>query len=141
MTIAPDLSALRSMTIDQLRSAWSERFSDAPPRLQSKDLMRRVLAERLQTEAEGGDIGLDKILRQVAARHRPGRRTPPRTAAFKIGSRLERHWQGQAHQVDVVDGGFVWRDKRFKSLSQVAREITGVRWNGPRFFGLREAKS
>lgn len=141
MTIAPDLSALKSMTIDQLRSAWFERFSDAPPRLQSKDLMRRVLAERLQTEAEGGDIGLAKTLRQVATRHRTGRRTPPRTAVFKIGSRLERHWQGQAHQVDVVDGGFVWRDRRFKSLSQVAREITGVRWNGPRFFGLREAKS
>lgn len=140
MTLAPDLSALRAMTIEQLRSAWSERFGDAPPRLQSKDLMRRVFAERLQTEAEGGNIGLDKTLRQVAARHRPGRPTVPRTAVFKTGSRLERLWQGQAHHVDVVEGGFEWSGRRFKSLSQVAREITGVRWNGPRFFGLREAK-
>lgn len=140
MSAPTDLSALRSMTIGQLRSAWSERFSDVPPPLQSKDLMRRVFAERLQTEAEGGDIRLDKTLRQVAARHRPGRRAAPRTAVFRTGSRLERQWQGLAHQVDVVEGGFEWRGRRFKSLSQVAREITGVRWNGPRFFGLREVK-
>lgn len=140
MTLSYDLLALRSMTISQLRSAWAKKFGDAPPQLQSKDLMRRVFAERLQTEAEGSDVSLDKTLRQIAARHRPGRRTVPRTATFKTGSRLERQWQGEAHQVDVVAGGSEWRGRRFKSLSQVAREITGVRWNGPRFFGLRDAK-
>lgn len=135
-----ELSDLGTMTIDQLRIAWSGRFGDTPPRLQSKDLMRRVFAERLQTEMEAGDVVSDKRLQQAVARHRPGRRTAPRTAVFKTGSRLERLWQGQVHQVDVVEGGFEWRGRRFKSLSQIAREITGVRWNGPRFFGLREAK-
>ena len=61
-----------------------------------------------------------------------------RTAAFKPGSQLEREWKGERHRVDVVDGGYVWNGQTFASLSPIARQITGSRWNGPRFFGLRE---
>ncbi len=74
----------------------------------------------------------------MSSRHRAGRKSVPRTATFKTGSRLERLWQSERHQVEVVADGFEWRGGRYKSLSQVARAITGVRWNGPRFFGLRE---
>jgi len=101
-------------------------------------LMRRALAERIQEEVEGCDAALAKRLNQMAARHRPGRKTTLRTTTFKTGARLERLWKGQRHQVEVVEAGFVWKGQPYKSLSQVARAITGVRWNGPRFFGLRE---
>lgn len=132
-----DLIELEDQTVDALRVSWTSRFGDAPPPLKSADLMRRALAERIQVEAEGLDHALTKRLQLLAARHRPGRKSTPRTATFKTGSRLERLWQGERHQVDVLAEGFEWRGQTFKSLSQVARAITGVRWNGPRFFGLR----
>lgn len=132
-----DLAELEPMTIDQLRGAWRERFGEPPP-LRSGDLMRRALAERIQEEAEGTDRLLVKRLSQVAARHRTGRKPTLRSSTFKPGSRLERLWKGERHRVEVVEAGFVWEGRPYKSLSQVARAITGVRWNGPRFFGLRE---
>ena len=132
-----DLAELEPMTIDQLRGAWRERFGEPPP-LRSGDLMRRALAERIQEEAEGIDCLLVKRLGQVAARHRTGRKPTLRNSTFKPGSRLERLWKGERHRVEVVEAGFVWEGRPYKSLSQVARAITGVRWNGPRFFGLRE---
>ena len=137
MSCVDDLQALETMKIDALRAVWRGRFGEPPP-LRSGDLMRRALAERMQMAVEGGDSVLDKRLAQTAARHRTGRKATIRTAAFKSGSRLERTWQGQRHQVEVVEGGFVWEGRPYKSLSHVARAITGVRWNGPRFFGLRE---
>lgn len=138
MTATPGLSGLEAMSIDQLRTDWRSRFDDEPPGFQSRDLMRRVLAERIQIKAEGPDPALDRRLQQMSSRHRAGRKSVPRTATFKTGSRLERLWQSERHQVEVVADGFEWRGGRYKSLSQVARAITGVRWNGPRFFGLRE---
>ena len=133
-----DLRWLEPLNIDALRSVWRERFDEPFPPLRSGDLMRRALAERIQQVAEGIDAGLDRRLAQTAARHRTGRRAVVRTVSFKTGARLERAWQGRRHQVEVVEGGFVWEGRPYKSLSQVARAITGVRWNGPRFFGLRE---
>lgn len=137
MSVQVKLQELDGQTIDQLRAVWAGRFEDPPPPLKAADLMRRALAERIQFEAEGVDQGLTKRLQQLAARHRPGRKSAPRSAAFRPGSRLERLWRGERHQVEVLDGAFEWQGQRYKSLSQVARAITGVRWNGPRFFGLR----
>lgn len=133
-----DLEWLRPLNIDALREVWRDRFGEPPPPLRSGDLMRRALAERIQQAGEGVDAGLDRRLALTAARHRTGRRAVVRTVTFKTGSRLERAWQGQRHQVEVVEGGFIWEGRPYRSLSQVARAITGVRWNGPRFFGLRE---
>lgn len=138
MIAIPDpVAGLSDLKLETLRDLWRDRFGEPPP-LRSTDLMRRVLAERLQQAAYGGDPELDRRLAQAAARHRPGRRPVVRTVAFKPGSRLEREWQGQRHQVEIVEGGYIWSGRTCKSLSQVARLITGVRWNGPRFFGLRE---
>lgn len=137
MSLQQELQALAGQSVDALRAAWTARFQDPPPPLKSADLMRRALAERIQMELEGLDAGLAKRLLALAARHRPGRKSTPRTATFKAGSRLERLWKGERHQVEVLADGFEWHGERFKSLSQVARAITGVRWNGPRFFGLR----
>lgn len=141
MMTGPDrITGLADLKLEALRGLWRDRFGEPPP-LRSTDLMRRLLAERLQQTAQGGDPDLDRRLAQVAARHRPGRRPVVRTVAFKPGSRLKREWQGQRHQVEVVRDGYVWEGQTYKSLSQVARLITGVRWNGPRFFGLRESSA
>ncbi len=86
------------------------------------------VAWRLQTHANGGiEPGLRRRLR---GQGRVGE-------GLERGGRIVREWRGQRHEVEVVDGGYLWNGRRFKSLSPIAFEITGARWNGPKFFGLR----
>ncbi|WP_461344651.1 DUF2924 domain-containing protein [Brevundimonas sp. GN22] len=129
------VAAVTTMTLDEVRKVWRERFGEPPP-LRSTDLMRRALADRLQQE--GSRHPLDKRLAQLAARHRTGSKPTVVAHSFKTGSLLQREWHGERHQVEVVEGGYLWKGQNHKSLSAIAREITGSRWNGPRFFGLRE---
>jgi hypothetical protein len=131
------IGSLAGAGVDQLRNIWRQRFGDPPP-VRAGDVLRRALAERLQEEALGQDGELKRRLAQMAARHKPGRKPRPVIAAYKAGSRLNREWNGVRHEVDVAEGGFVWNGERHTSLSSIARKITGVRWNGPRFFGLRD---
>jgi hypothetical protein len=137
-TLSAMLSSLNDMGIDDLRAVWRDRFGDPPP-VRSGDLLRRALAERLQEEAFGPDLEVARQLRKLSARVRPGSRPRLQTAVYQPGSLLVREWDGMRHEVRVEADGYRWRDTHFKSLSAIAREITGVRWNGPRFFGLREA--
>ena len=81
---------------------------------------------------------LEPTAASLAARHRTGSKPTVVAHSFKTGSLLQREWQGERHPGEVVEGGYVWKGQRYKSLSAIAREITGSRWNGPRFFGLRE---
>ncbi len=124
------VTALRTLDLTGLRSAWPERFG-TPPRLRSPDLLRRQLAWRLQVEAQGG---LDVVTRTELAKPAS---SPSRSVQPVVGARLVREWQGQRHEVEITRDGVLYRGSAFASLSQVARAITGVRWNGPRFFGLR----
>lgn len=91
-----------------------------------------MLAWRLQAERRGGlDIETRRALRRPI-----GERPRPLAA---LGVRLVREWQGEAHEVTVIgDRAFAYRGQTYRSLSMIAREITGARWNGPRFFGLRD---
>jgi hypothetical protein len=124
-------AALEGLGLDALRSEWRVRYG-APPLLRSPELLAMMLAWRIQAEAEGG---LDAETRRALRRPVAKARAAPRPSA---GTKLVREWQGVRHEVTVVgEGGFVYRGERFGSLSQVARAITGTRWNGPRFFGLR----
>jgi hypothetical protein len=132
MTQAADLQGLG---LEDLRTIWRGRYG-APPKLRSPDLLALILAWRIQAEREGG---LDSAFRRTL------RRPPaPRSALEAVpGARLVREWQGVEHEVVVLDDGrFAHRGETYASLSEVARQITGARWNGPRFFGLRpKAKS
>ena len=135
------LTRLDAMGIDELRALWRERLGDPPP-VRSTVILRRALAEALQMNAAGhGATAPDRRLASAAARHRLGHKPKVRTAAFKPGSTLVREWQGRRIEVEVVRDGFVWNGEKHASLSKVARLITGVRWNGPRFFGLREIEA
>jgi hypothetical protein len=120
-----------ALGLEALREEWRRRYG-APPTLRSADLLRHLLA--WQAEALGG---LDaRLVQAIRAAGRTGAR-PRRTLA--VGARLAREWQGQLHEVEVVEGGYLHQGRRHRSLSSVARAITGTRWNGPRFFGLRDA--
>jgi hypothetical protein len=121
--------ALASLTIDDLKEEWRCRYG-APPTLRSVDLVRRLLAWRIQADALGG---LSSETEAALARTRATQQGPTAIP----GDRLTREWRGVRHEVEVLEEGVLYRGRRYASLSEVARAITGSRWNGPRFFGLR----
>jgi hypothetical protein len=119
------------MDLDQLREHWRQRYG-APPALRSLPIMRMQLAWRVQAEAFGA---LDAVTRKALLRKGS---VEPEGKELGIGARLSRNWQGKRIEVVVEEQGFRWEGKLFPSLSATARAITGIRWNGPRFFGLRD---
>lgn len=140
--VATELAALDELNIDGLRDVWRGRFG-APPPVRAADVMRRCLAERIQLEAFGSDAMLDKELDRFVAAYERGRGVSLPKGKLRAGTVLVREHGGRTYRVEVLADGFAWDGQTWKSLSEIAREITGVRWNGPRFFGLRaeEAKS
>ncbi len=127
-----ELARIGAMNIDELRARWRAAFASEPPRAFSRDLLARAIAYRLQEQALGGlSPATTRLLRSLA---RPGA-APPRQV--KVGSVIVREHKGVLHEVLVVPGGFCWRGRTHVSLSTIAKKITGVSWNGPRFFGLR----
>jgi hypothetical protein len=130
VSLEDDVRGLEAMDLELLRAEWRARYG-APPGLRSVDLLRRLLAWRIQADAYGDlDTELRRRLRSTSTPRRLDQRVRP-------GARITREWQGRRCEVDVVHGGFVYAGIRYRSLSEVARVITGTRWNGPRFFGLR----
>jgi hypothetical protein len=123
-----EVRGLQNLDLEALRSEWSSHWG-SPPRLRSVGLLRELIAWRLQAEAYGG---LDADLwRRLHAK------SIPRGCVLPVGSRLSREYQGVRHDLEIRSGCVVYQGRKYRSLSAVARDITGVRWNGPRFFGLR----
>lgn len=128
--IEAEVAALEAMGLEELRAVWRGRYGQ-PPKLRSPRMLRLNLAWRLQADAFGGlDAETKRRLRRGGAGG---------TAADQLqpGVRLIREWKGVPHEVVVEEGGFRYQGKAWKSLSEIARHISGTRWNGPRFFGLR----
>lgn len=124
------VAALEALDLDGLRAAWARRFGP-PPKLRSVELLRIMLAWRLQAVTHGG---LDaRTRRRLESRGR----VAPEGRSLGLGAVLRRSWDGRDIEVFVEAGGFRWDGRLYPSLSAVARSATGVRWNGPRFFGLR----
>lgn len=126
--VARDVSALTDMSLRELRTEWERRYG-AAPRHRSAQLLRRVLAWRIQADVHGG---LDAVTRRLIGKDGPVQLAPV------AGMRLAREWAGKRHEVVVIESGVVYEGVTFRSLSAVARHITGMSWNGPRFFGLRQ---
>ncbi len=126
--VRDEVASLVTMNLAELRQKWAERYG-TPPRHRAPDLLRRVLAWRIQADAYGGfDAATLRLLVSEKA---------PVMVAEQPGTRLAREYAGKRHEVVVLDDGVLYEDQRYGSLSEVARIITGQRWNGPRFFGLR----
>ena len=132
MNHALTLEQLRSMAHRDLVPAWRAMFGTAPPKRMSAALMRRILAYEIQARA---DRPLDKRTRDKLARIARDQ-ARPRSTSLAPGGRLIREWNGETYEVEVLETGFALRGNTYRSLSAVAEAITGVRWSGPRFFGL-----
>lgn len=126
-----DLDRLPDLPLDDLRAFWAERFGP-PPKLRSPDLLRHLIAWRLQAAQHGG---LDHDTRRKLSGRGP---IEPEGKQLGLGAVLRRQWQGRRIEAVVEEGGFRWDGDLYPSLSAVARAATGTRWNGPRFFGLRD---
>ena len=137
-SLTEELAALTTMSPAQLRAEWRRVYRTPPPRL-TPDLLLRGIACRLQERAQGGlPTPIARELDRMATRLLRGDALEPgRENRLKPGTRLLRHWNGKTHSVLVTDDGFVMDDRRFTSLSHVAKAITGAHWSGPRFFGVR----
>lgn len=127
MSVEQVIASIEKQDLDGLRAEWRRRYG-APPRLRSTMLLRHVLAWRIQADIYGHlDEQTRKLLRDTR---------PPREPVVSRGTILTREWRGVRHEVEATDGGFLYQGRRWKSLSEIARAITGTRWNGRRFFGL-----
>ena len=128
------LADLQGYGLQALRDTWAQLYGPAP-KLRSPDLLRHLIAWRLQAEAEPAAV------QRLRARLDWDRAVAPATRVLGAGARVMREWKGELHEAEVLaDGRVLHRGRTYDSLSAVAREITGARWNGPRFFGLREGR-
>ena len=137
--IETDLAELSPAPIHQLRQRWRALFRAEPPPAFGPDLLRRSIAQRIQERHFGGLLAsaqkeLDRIIKVMASKP-DGRIELPRR--IKPGAVLVRTWKDKSHRVTVLEDGFSYEGTKYPSLSEIAREITGTRWNGPKFFGLR----
>jgi hypothetical protein len=139
-TLDERLEAIPSLDVAVLRSIWADQFGRLPPSTLSRRLLELAAAYHLQAHVYGGlKPAVRRRLLQIAvARSAAQDGKPPRKRVERLapGSRLVREWQGRSHSVEVAEEGFLHAGRRYRSLSEVARAITGARWSGPRFFGL-----
>jgi Protein of unknown function (DUF2924) len=137
--VEDELDRLAVMPIVQLRTRYREVLKSDPPKTFGPDLLRRSIAHRIQEKAYGGlsrsaQRLLDQMIKAYAAKPN-GKILLPRR--IKPGLVLVREWKGKSHRVMVLANGFAYDGKTYTNLSEIAVLITGTRWNGPRFFGLR----
>ncbi len=129
VTMIEEVQALDRLDLEGLRQVWKRRYG-SPPKLRAVELLRLILAWRIQAGEYGG---LDRTTRLALRQTSLGAKGP----RLSKGLTITREWQGRRHEVETLADGFSWNGQTYPSLSAVARAITGTRWNGPRFFGLR----
>lgn len=159
LPLADQVAALGDLTYGDLVEHWIKAHGCPPPKGVKRSLLERAAAHGVQIKHLGGlSPSARRVLRAAVKQHelsrgpakppaaghdnlqQPARRAIRQLSApqaeLAVGSRLLRDWQGQTHSVDVAAGGFHYQGEHYKSLSAIARKITGARWSGPRFFGL-----
>jgi hypothetical protein len=136
--VARFLERLPTLTSAQLRHEWQRLYRSPPPRLLSRDLLRRAVAHKIQEQTYGGLSQAARRRLQTLARAvaKDGEVAIKPSPGQKPGARLVRQWRGETHCVLVLDDSFLYQDQCYRSLSSIARVITGAHWSGPRFFGL-----
>lgn len=147
LSLNDEIVHLRDLDLKGLRTRWRGVFKGPPPDHLPRHLLIGMLAYRMQAQSYGDlDLATVRLLKQIGsggaqvdavgliAEHEQ------RRASLKPGTILMREWSGRPHRVMVVDTGFTWNGKTYDSLSKIAFAITGTKWNGPRFFGLRDKR-
>jgi hypothetical protein len=136
------MEALGRKSSAELRSLWRDTFKQVAPEL-SPDLMSRAIAYRWQ-ERQHGSLPTSttrEIARLTKLLVRTGTLESANELSLKPGTRLVRDWNGRTVNVLVSDNGFELDGRKYGSLTQIAYEVTGARWSGPRFFGLKKRKA
>ena len=147
-SLEDEIAHLRDLDLKGLRARWKGVFRRQPPLHLPRHLLFAVLAYRLQAD-ELGDLAPDtvRLLKQIGSNGttvdaaRLAAEFNHRRTELKPGTILTRAWNDQLHRVMVVDASFAWNGKTYDNLSRIAFAITGSKWNGPRFFGLRDKAS
>jgi hypothetical protein len=143
-----EIARLRDLDLGELRARWQTIFRKQPPTTLPRHLLLAMVTYRLQAEVLGDlDAETLRLLKKIDV-------APSRTEVASLtkllaqrqrelspGTILVREWNGQPHRVTVVEQGFAWQGATYDSLSKIAQAITGTKWNGPRFFGLRNKSS
>lgn len=141
-TVDVEIARMRDLDIGELRSHWHTVFRQRAPLHLPRQLVFRILAHRLQSDWLGGlDGEYERILDGPTTPEAAGTRAADlnrRSVSLRPGTVLGREWRGRMQRVAVLADGFAWNGKTYPSLSKAAFAITGTRWNGPKFFGLRE---
>ena len=137
--LTAEIAGLSKASITDLRERWKAMYGKAPSQEIGRSFLIRAIAYRLQEKAFGGlKPSTRRLLARVAEETATGSSPKkPQIRKAQSGTVLIREWQGNAHRVTMLDDGVSFNGKHYRSLSEVAREITGSRWSGPRFFGLR----
>jgi hypothetical protein len=138
--VAEQIRTLATSSAEELNAFWVRCFGRPPQFRARKDLLVLILAYHVQEKAYGG-LSHSARKRLAALAQLPPKDGPKKSSAklsVKPGTRLMRQWRGDTHVVSVLENGAEYRGKRYGSLSEIARAITGTRWSGPAFFGLRQ---
>jgi hypothetical protein len=142
-TLDVEIARLRDLDAGALRARWQTCFGGSHPHL-PRHLLFRTLAYRLQADRQVIWIPRRRLLDNAPSPEAAGKRAVDRrrmTTEVRPGTMLAREWNGQMHRVAVLAKGFSWNGNIYPSLSKIALAITGSRWNGPRFFGLRDKRA
>jgi len=136
--VSYELDALPELTRPELIGHWKAAFGRLPPKAISRRLLEYSAAYVMQVNALGGlSPSVSRRLNQASGKREVAARSPTSLRQkLPAGTRLVRDWHGATHVVDVVESGYRYAGREYRSLSEIAREITGTRWSGPRFFGL-----
>ncbi len=133
------LKNLEDLDTTKMRDRWIEAFKTLPPKSASRDFLHRVIAHTLQAEVHGGLKAKVKrrLVQMAKAMEKDPEYSPGPAPSIKPGTKLIREWQGKRYEVMILETGFAFEGRTYDSLSKIATDITGTRWSGPLFFGLK----
>ena len=137
--LASELAGLPNLDRQMLLQKWRTVYGTEPPFRIRNNFLIRAIAYRMQEKALGGlKPATSRFLEKVLQDQVNGQKTSMSAVSIKPGTRLLREWHGVTHEVLVLEEAIMFNGKRYKSLSEVARQITGAKWSGPLFFGLKK---